>query len=307
VKYNSAKGGSNKYVTNDVLAQTTDANTAVYTSAGIIYDATTGVLQSGAANGLPTTGTNAVLASGTLPTGVSLDPTTGRIFVSNATLLPRITVATNYTVNVTTTDINGGTSTVPVTFTIGGYPLPVELKEFTAKAVKNLDAALAWSTASEKNNDHFDVERSFNGTDYVKIEEVKGQGTKSSATDYALTDANVARKASGLVYYRLKQVDTDGTATFSPVRTVSFTASTLTPTIALFPNPATSATQLDLSQLPTGTYQVQVLDATGRVVLSAQQEAGISQALDLNTVASGTYTVRVSGQSLNLTKRLIKE
>jgi hypothetical protein len=307
VKYNAGKGGSNKYATNDILAQTTDANTAVYTSAGIVYDATTGVLQSGAANGLPTTGTNAVLSSGTLPTGVSLDPITGRIYVSNATLLPRITMATNYTVNVTTTDINGGTTTVPVTFTIGGYPLPVELKEFTAKAVNNLDAALAWSTASEKSNDHFDVERSFNGTDFVKIGQVLGQGSKSSATDYALTDAAVARKASGIVYYRLKQVDTDGTATFSPVRTVRFTAAGQMPTIALFPNPATSATQLDLSQLPAGTYQVQVLDATGRVVLSATQEAGISQALNLNTIASGTYTVRVSGQALNLTKRLIKE
>ena len=109
------------------------------------------------------------------------------------------------------------------------------------------------------------------------------------------------------MYYRLKQVDTDGTATYSPVRTVAFTTAGLTPTIALFPNPATSATQLDLSQLPAGTYTVQVLDATGRVVLSGKQEAGISQALDLNTIASGTYTVRVSGQSLNLTKRLIKE
>jgi uncharacterized repeat protein (TIGR01451 family) len=307
VKYNSAKGGTNKYVTNDVLAQTTDLNAAVYTSAGTIYDATTGVLQSGAANGLPTSGTNAVLASGTLPSGVSLDPATGRIYVSNAALLPRITAATNYSVSVTTTDINGGTNTVPVTFTLGAYPLPVELKEFMAKAVNNLDAALAWSTASEKNNDHFDVERSFNGTDYVKIGEVKGQGSKSGATDYALTDAGVARKASGTVYYRLKQVDTDGTATFSPVRTVRFTAAGQTPGIALFPNPATTATQLDLSQLPAGRYQVQVLDATGRVVLSAQQEAGISQALDLNTIASGTYTVRVSGESLNLTKRLIKE
>jgi uncharacterized repeat protein (TIGR01451 family) len=303
--FNGAKGGSNKYVTGDALAQTIDPNTVMYNSAGTVYNSA-GVLQSGAANGLATTGTNAVLASGTLPSGVSLDPATGRIYVSNAALLPRITAATSYPVTITTTDLNGGTNTVPVTFTLGAYPLPVELVEFTAQAVHNLDAALAWTTASEKNNDHFEVERSLNGTDYVKIGQVAGQGSTASATAYALTDAGVARKATGTVYYRLKQVDTDGTATYSPVRSVVFTTA-LTPAIALFPNPATTATQLDLSQLPTGSYEVSVLDATGRVVLRATAIAGATQALDLNTVASGTYTVRVLGQGLNLTKRLIKE
>jgi uncharacterized repeat protein (TIGR01451 family) len=303
--YNAAKGGSNKYLTNDVLAQVIDPNTVMYNSVGTVYG-TDGVLQSDAANGLATTGTNAVLASGTLPTGVSLDPATGRIYVSNAALLPRITAATSYPVSITTTDLNGGTNTVPVTFTLGAYPLPVELVAFTAKAVKNLDAALAWTTASEKSNDHFDVERSLNGTDYAKIGEVKGQGSKSSATAYALTDAGIGAKAAGLVYYRLRQVDTDGTATYSPVRSVSFTKAQ-TPALVLYPNPAAASTQMDLSQLPAGSYEVSVLDATGRVVLRAVREAGLSQALNLNTIASGTYTVRVQGQGLSLTKRLLKE
>jgi uncharacterized repeat protein (TIGR01451 family) len=304
--YNSAKGGSSKYVTNDVLAQVLDPNTVVYNSTGAVYSPA-GVLQSGAANGLATTGTNAVLASGTLPTGVSLDPATGRIYVSNAALLPRITTATSYTVSIVTIDLNGGTNTVPANFTLGAYPLPVELTAFTATAVHNLDASLAWRTASEKSNDHFEVERSFTGTDYEKIGQVQGQGSKAGATDYTLTDAAVARKASGPVYYRLKQVDTDGTATYSPVRTVAFTTASMAPAIVLYPNPATAATTLDLGQLPAGRYTVQVLDATGRVVLRAQQEAGIRQVLELTSIASGAYTVRVSGPSLNLTKRLVKE
>ena len=83
------------------------------------------------------------------------------------------------------------------------------------------------------------------------------------------------------------------------------------PTLTLFPNPATSGTQLDLTQLPIGTYQVSLLDATGRVVLGVTLEAGLVHALDLNTIASGTYTVLVRGQAGNqaivLTKRLIKE
>ncbi|RYY21101.1 MAG: hypothetical protein EOO36_01665, partial [Cytophagaceae bacterium] len=108
--YNASKGGSaaNKYVTGDVLAQVTDANTATYNSGGLLYNATTGVLQSGAANGLPLTGTNATLVAGSLPSGVSLDPATGRIYVSNAALMVNNGTVRTYLASVQTTDINGG-------------------------------------------------------------------------------------------------------------------------------------------------------------------------------------------------------
>ncbi|MBO2012247.1 T9SS type A sorting domain-containing protein [Hymenobacter negativus] len=303
--YNAAKGGSNKYQTGDALAQVVDPNTVVYNSTGAVYN-TAGVLQSGAANGLATTGTNAVLASGTLPTGVSLDPATGRIYVSNAALLPRITTATSYPLTITTTDLNGGTNTVPVTFTLGAYPLPVELVSFTAQAVNNADAALAWTTASEKNNARFEVERSLNGTDYAWIGQVNGQGSTSQATAYALTDAGIGPKAAGLVYYRLKQVDADGAFSYSPVRSLSF-AKNLAPALGLYPNPAAGATTLDLRQLPAGAYEVRVLDATGRVVVQVVRAAGLAQALGLEALASGSYTVQVLGQGLRLSTRLVKQ
>ena len=195
---------------------------------------------------------------------------------------------------------------------INNKPLPVELTDFTVTAVNKVDAALLWHTATEKNNDHFDVERSFNGADFVKIGQVKGQGNKTTATEYALTDAGIGFKANGPMYYRLKQVDTDGAATYSPVRTMAFTAvPALALAIALFPNPATTGTQLDLTQLPIGRYQVSIIDATGRIVLNTTLEVGLAHALDLNTIASGTYNVLVrgqnNGQTINLTKRLIKE
>ncbi|MFC6225711.1 right-handed parallel beta-helix repeat-containing protein [Hymenobacter artigasi] len=323
------KGRAVQYQTNDVLAFVIDPNGAAYNSAGLVYNAsgtTTTILATGGSNGLVNTPNSVVAASSgngpaasglypanptnVLPAGVSLDPATGLVFVSNRALLVNNNTVKYYQINVTTTDVNGGTNLVTAQFSIGGYPLPVELTDFTATAVKNLDAALLWHTAQEKNNDHFDVERSLNGTDFVKIGDVKGQGSKTTATEYALTDAGIGPKAKGLVYYRLKQVDTDGETSYSPVRTVAFTTA-LVPVITLFPNPATTGTQLDLTQLPTGRYQVSVLDATGRIVLNTTLEAGLAHALDLNTIASGTYNVLVRGQSngqpINLTKRLIKE
>ena len=189
-------------------------------------------------------------------------------------------------------------------------PLPVELADFAAVAGKNADAQLTWRTASETRNDHFDVERSLNGTDFVAIGQVRGQGTTSVPTNYALTDVGVGAKAHGAVYYRLKQVDADGTATYSPVRMVAF-AQLAAPAVALFPNPAVATTRLDLTHLPVGTYRVSVLDAMGREVLSTTLEAGQVPALDLSPLASGAYQLRVQGQqdgqALNLVRRLIKE
>jgi uncharacterized repeat protein (TIGR01451 family) len=309
VRYNTTKGGTNanKYLTNDVLVQFTDLNAAVFSGTGTLYD-TQGVPAGSIANGL----SSAVLTSGTLPTGVSLDPATGRIYVSNASLLVNNNTAQTYSVTVTTTDLNGGVTQAPVSFTIGAYPLPVVLTAFTATAVGNRDAQLSWTTASETNSAYFTVERSFDGSTFTKVGQVAAQGTSVSASTYAFADKAVASLATGAVYYRLRQVDLDGTAAYSPVRTVRFTQAASV-ALSLYPNPAVASTTLDLSQLPTtGTYQVQLLDATGRLVRSASLGGGLAQPLDLHELATGTYHVLVTGTladgtPLRQTLRLTKE
>ena len=307
-QYNTDKGGNNanKYVTNDVLVQFTDLNAARFSSTGALYD-NKGTAVGGTINGL----SSAALTSGTLPAGVSLDPTTGRIYVSDASLLVNNTAAQTYSVTVTTTDLNGGVTQVPVSFTIGAQPLPVVLTAFTASAVQNRDAQLAWSTASESNSAYFDIERSFDGASFIKVGQLAAKGNSATATTYAFTDAAVASRAA-LVYYRLHQVDLDGTAAYSPVRTVAFTK-VATVALSLFPNPAQLATSLDLRPLPaTATYQVQLLDATGRLVRAASLSGGLVQPLDLHDLATGTYHVLVTGtladgSALRQTIRLTKE
>ena len=310
----TTKGGNaNKYVAGDVLAYGIDPNAALYNTAGFVYDPATGAAPSigtgSVDNGLQSASISAADAAILATNGIQFSPTTGLFTVADPTKLPRAG-ATLPAITVTTTDLNGGVNTNSVTLITGANPLPVELTAFTATAVKNIDAQLVWNTASEKNNDHFNVERSLNGISFVKIAQVKGQGTSSAPTAYALTDVGIGTRASGAVYYRLQQVDGDGTATYSPVRTITF-SKTVALAITLFPNPAATATNLDLTQLPTGTYQVSLLDATGRVVLRSTLSAGLTHGLDVSPLASGTYTVLVRGQNgseiINLTKRLIKE
>jgi hypothetical protein len=299
------KGGTTPYQNNDPITNLIDANTVKYNTDGTApygkYLADRSVNPVPANSGF----LSVTQTGGTLAPGVGLDPATGQLYVLNRLAL----VAGSYSITVTTVDANGGTNTLVVPYTIGARPLPVELAEFTVQAVKNLDALLNWRTATEKSNDHFDVERSLNGTDFVKIGQVKGQGNSASAASYALTDAGIGAKVKDLVYYRLKQVDADGTSSFSPVRTVRFTGAAPEIGLSVYPNPASAATgaTLDLSTLPAGTYQVQLLDLAGRAVGTYRLDGARTHALDVRTLASGTYVVRVVGQALTLTTRLVKE
>ncbi|WP_324675527.1 right-handed parallel beta-helix repeat-containing protein [Hymenobacter sp. GOD-10R] len=304
------KGGVSPYQNNDVLTYITDLNGARYVTSGsstLVYNATTGVLLAGASNGLPTTGTNATVTSGSSLTaaqlaliGVSLDATTGQLYVSDRTKLK----SGSYSVTVTTTDVNGGTNTIIENFTIGSAPLPVELTAFTATA-KVTDAVLAWTTASEKNNDHFVVERSFDGQQFTAVGTVAGNGSTSSVHNYSFVDKAAARFGQKL-YYRLRQVDTDSTEFISPVRTVQFSAVT-TVAMELYPNPAVDQTTLDLTQVPAGTYSVTLVDAAGRVLSTQQLAGGITHTLQVQNLPAGTYIVVIDGNSVHLNKRLLKQ
>ena len=209
----------------------------------------------------------------------------------------------------TATDNSGSGSNNTATYSIpvGNRPLPVELVSFVAKVVRAVDVQLLWRTASELNNDHFEVQRSATGQGFESIARVAGQGTNTAATTYTYTDAGIGTRATGQLYYRLRQVDRDGTSSFSPVESVRFDQ-VGTPAIALFPNPATAITNLDLGLLPAGTYQVRVLDAVGRQVLATTGDGGTKLPLDLHAAANGTYLVLVRSAGGQLfTKRLVKE
>jgi hypothetical protein len=114
-------------------------------------------------------------------------------------------------------------------------PLPVELTSFTATPVANQTAMrLAWATASEKNSQAFEVERSLDGRTFTRIGTVAAASTSSSAHTYGLLDAQLPAGAA-LLYYRLRQVDLDGMFSYSPVHTVALTGAAAG--LALYPRP----------------------------------------------------------------------
>ncbi|MFC6221992.1 FG-GAP-like repeat-containing protein [Hymenobacter artigasi] len=173
-------------------------------------------------------------------------------------------------------------------------PLPVELSDFTATLAGKTAVQLKWATASEKNSAFFDVERSLDGRAFERLGTVAAAGSSTAPKAYALLDGKLPAGQPAL-YYRLRQVDLDGTATYSVVRSVALSGET---TLALYPNPAHAAATLTGAQ--PGTL-VTVFDALGRQVTAATADATGTAALALPTgLASGVYVVRSGPHSLRL-------
>ncbi len=158
-------------------------------------------------------------------------------------------------------------------------PLPVTLTTFQAKPTP-AGVALSWATASERNADQFVVERSTGSPDsFQAIGRVQCAGTTTQAHNYQFTDATATATTS---YYRLRQLDLDGTETFSPV--VAVQGEALTARLSAYPSPATD--QLTIAG-GAGT-QFTILDQLGRPVQRTSTSVGRPQ-LDVRSLPSGLY------------------
>ena len=181
-------------------------------------------------------------------------------------------------------------------FPLTTTPLPVTLTQFTAQ-VQGRGVQLAWQTASEVNSDHFVVERSLDGRAFSPLQTVPAAGNSISLRTYAALDAQAQATGATQLYYRLRSVDYDGSSAYSPVQAV-----TLAPAaggLALFPNPSSDGATM-LVGARAGA-RVQVLDALGRVVITATADAAGTAHLVLPTsVVSGVYVVRTGAQALRL-------
>ncbi|WP_210466677.1 T9SS type A sorting domain-containing protein [Rufibacter roseolus] len=182
-------------------------------------------------------------------------------------------------------------------------PLPVTLTSFTAKAQKE-DVLLNWTTAAEKDNDFFQVERSMDGKNFSAIGQVKGNGNSNVRVDYSFLDG---KAPSGTAYYRLKQVDYDGKHEYSKIVVVQTKAVAATQvTMKAYPNPTADMVSLDLTSLSSSTVTISVYALDGHLVKTQQVEGGVVQILDLTKFAAGTYLLKIKGAEVDVVTRVVK-
>ena len=194
----------------------------------------------------------------------------------------------------------GGGSAGATTNGLG--PLPVELLSFTAER-KADDVLLKWATASEINNSHFLVERSFDGSQFVPIGSIKGAGNTTEITNYQYLDKQARR---GLNYYRLKQIDFDGAFEYSEV--VSVNLSNKEPSILLFPNPTINAVNIQLPEVFTDQpVTIRVFNVVGQQLLEVPIASANSelQRFDVQQYVPGTYLLVAQNDQFYFTKRFL--
>lgn len=157
--------------------------------------------------------------------------------------------------------------------------LPVELLSFDAKESDG-GALLRWTTASERGNDYFVVERSAQGFEFEELLRVQGDGDSQSMQEYEAVDE---APLPGISYYRLRQVDEDGTSSLSSVVALTWVERR---NLILSPNPMESG----LLRLPEAVVgqPVEIRDAIGRRVLALRSS---QRYIDLSNLPSGSYLV----------------
>lgn len=219
-------------------------------------------------------------------TGSQLFTVTGlnSIFTSNSSFddVDKIVITASDLANLGIDDIN---------WTLN--PLPVELISFYAHKENDL-LNLKWTTASEINNEKFEIEESNDSRKFQKIGEVKGNGTTTEQQKYSF---KIKDPKNGISYYRLKQIDFDGKFEYSNIISVSITNHD---EISISPNPTKGI--IRLNNFSEG--EIKIYDTSGKILKELKIR---DQEIDISDLPKGILFVQLITKTKNTVKRILKE
>ncbi len=186
---------------------------------------------------------------------------------------------------------------------IEGYlNLPVELMSFTGKAERKANV-LDWTTASEENSSHFEVQRSSQANrEFTSIGEVTATGNSLEQVDYSFIDEN---RLIGRNYYRLKMVDFDGSFEYSNIILLNNDNNH----VNIYPNPAKNNVFIDYQLENTNEINIQILNELGQVVMnnnsSTNDKRGTLE-IDVNHLASGVYFIKIESGNYTHFEKILR-
>ncbi len=181
-------------------------------------------------------------------------------------------------------------------------PLPITLVYFDAQYLKEKTTLIAWKTLSQVDNAYFEVEKSINGNEFVKIQTIDGAGTTNQIREYRMLDEDFTQSA----YYRLRQVDINGKFTYSQVEYVKYDGNLV---LEIYPNPTTDRINIKLNE-NSEQNELQITDLQGKFILQAQGnittlEQNINQ--QLPNWARGIYFVKIRTKTKTYLQKLRKD
>jgi hypothetical protein len=192
-------------------------------------------------------------------------------------------------------------------YNTSSVPLPVELASFSASVSGN-SVELNWITVSELNNAGFEVQRSTDNVSFNKIGFIEGKGTTAEIQTYKYTDGDVS---NGKYFYRLKQIDFDGTFEFSDAINVLVGTPSSFELSQNYPNPFNPTTSIKFQIPQSSIVSLKIYNILGKevaVLVNEFKEAGNYQInFDAGTkgLTSGVYFYKLNAGNLSSTKKLI--
>jgi len=186
--------------------------------------------------------------------------------------------------------------------------VPVELLAFTA-SVNNSEVQLLWSTASELNNQGFEIERSIDdANNFVTVAFVPGKGSSSEIIYYSFSDKPDLNGMHN-IYYRLKQIDFDGSFSYSNTVNVTYDVPAVFVLNQNYPNPFNPSTKITYFVPKESFVSIKVYDFLGREVktlISEKLTTGSYDVIfDLSNLPSGTYFCTMIADNFSDTKKMI--
>lgn len=174
--------------------------------------------------------------------------------------------------------------------------LPIELTYFKAYYNEN-NVTINWQTATEENNDYFNIERSINGINYETVGTVLGAGNSMIALNYSYTDNN---PINGVSYYRLKQTDYDGAyEVFSPVSVSYLNENDL----KMGPNPAINEFNIMMGgEMGAGT--ISLYSITGAMVKNIELSSNYTT-IDISNLPAGNYMMVISANEKQIKRKVM--
>lgn len=177
--------------------------------------------------------------------------------------------------------------------------IPVELESFTV-SVHNTSVILNWVTATELNNMGFEIERKLINSEWVTIGFRSGKGTTSEKNTYSFTDE---QPQNGTILYRLKQIDFDGTFTYSNEVQVDFSLLNNFSIDQNYPNPFNPATIIKYQLPEESSVQLKVVNILGEdvaeLVNEIQSEGNYTKLFNASSLSSGIYFTVLNATALN--------
>lgn len=182
-----------------------------------------------------------------------------------------------------------------------GIPLPIKLLSFTG-AAKDAKILLAWATASEQNNAHFNLLRSVNGDEFKSVATISGNGSQNSVSKYSYTDYSPGR---GINYYQLQQVDADGRTEKSQIIAINNVSESSQITVTAIAN--SSQVQVQYSSAQASQADAAIYDMNGSKIAGRQ----ISLNIGFNTfkmvaeMPAGAYVFTLRNKEISILRKLV--